>query len=125
MTNISLRSNIEALSLYNAENERQLPSRKKFTPAGGQVVSHLKQLYSKSDESSLLETFVKPRISSDSLLSPADFERQYGEVRNVFKQLAVQSPENRDLFDKAEKILRDNQEDIRCLNQYRNALIEA
>ncbi|ABC31784.1 conserved hypothetical protein [Hahella chejuensis KCTC 2396] len=125
MNNISLRSNIEGLSLYNAADERQLPSRKKFTPAGGQVVSHLRQLYSKGEESSLLESFIKPRVSSESLLSPVDFERQYGEVRGLFQKLAQQSPEDRELFSKAEKILRDNQDDMRYLNQYRNALIEA
>ncbi|AZZ91044.1 MULTISPECIES: hypothetical protein [unclassified Hahella] len=125
MTNISLRSNIEGLSLYNAADERQLPSHKKFTPAGGQVVSHLRQLYSKGEESSLLDSFIRPRVSSESLLSPVDFERQYGEVRGLFQKLAQQSPEDRELFSKAEKILRDNQDDIRYLNQYRNALIEA
>lgn len=125
MSSISLNTNIETLSLYNAADERPLPSRKTFTPAGGQVVSHLRQLYSKSEEFSILDVFVKPRVSCETLLSPANFERQYEEVRTLFQNLAQESPENRELFSQAEKILQDNQANIRCLNKYRNSLIGA
>jgi len=125
VNNISLRTNIETLSLYNGADERQLPSWGKYTPTGGKVNSHLKQLYRKSAEFSIMELFVGSNVNSEALLSQANFERQCREVRDRLKKLAQRFPDDRELFGQVGEILEDNQENIRHLNKYRNALIGA
>ncbi|MEJ2044102.1 MAG: hypothetical protein P8X74_14865 [Reinekea sp.] len=125
MSVISLRTGIEQMSVFTAEEDRHLPKPQPFLNPGVKVTSHLRQLYRQKAEWSLLETFVKPELGSHLLFQTAEFDRCFREVRKLFMRLAEQSPEDRELVARADAILAKNQKNLRCLAEFRHALIGA
>lgn len=121
MSSISLRTSIEELTLFTATDDYHLPSPKAFLTPGVQVTSHLRQLYRPREEWALLDAFIKPGVA----MKAGDFERRFGEVRELLKRLAKESPEDSELLIKADRILKSNQQALQSLNHYRNALIGA
>ena len=125
MTTVSLRSGIEQMSVFTAADDHHLPNPQPFLNPGVKVTSHLHQLYQPRSEWALLESFIKPELENQLLFQPVEFERRFREIRKLFKDMAQQSPEDRELVSRADAILAKNQQSLRCLTGFRCALIGA